>query len=148
MNNIIEFAVWAPNEEVFRQSWIDANILKNESGYNFTPEYSGIEITATQGWDGKIIKIDSEENITIIDGWHCNVRVTGQLVTEMTNGLQQYNEDGSLIDLFDRTWAKEIFSLIFKEKDEITKFPAGYRNTTGVTYCDINDINTPSCVRQ
>lgn len=135
----ITFAVWAPDEATFRQSWINAGILADEPGYVFTSEYPGIEVTATQGWSGIIGEIV---------GWHCNARVTGPLVAEMTYGLDQYDESGALRSVFDRTWAVQIFSLIEQEADPATGFPAGYRNTTGVTYADVRDITTPSNVRQ
>ena len=81
----------------------------------------------------------------MVSGWHCNVRVTnsGGLVDEMTYGLPQTDESGNLLNVFDRTWAVNIFQLSEQPADPETGFPAGYRNATGVTYCDARDISTP-----
>lgn len=151
----IEFAVWAPDEETFRQSWIAAGILQDEDGYVYSPAYSGVECSATQGWNGLIIKtpavLDEDGNevtpAVMVDGWHCNVRVTGQLVAEMTHGLSQYTAGGSLKSVFDRTWATHIFQLNQQPADTATGFPAGYRSAQGVTYSDMAKINTPANVR-
>lgn len=152
----IRFAVWSPDEATFRQSWIDAGILKNEPGYVFAPEYPGVEITATQGWSGIIVKVpevrDAEGNViapaVVVPGWHCNVTVTGTLVAEMTYGLPQTDESGNLLSVFDRTWAMNIFTLTEQAADPVSGFPAGYRNAAGVTYADMADISTPANVRQ
>jgi len=135
---MIHFGVWAPDEATFRASWIAAGILEDEPGYHFTTEYPGVELTATQGWHGII---------NGVPGWHCNVIVTGPLVDEMTYGLAQHGEDGELLSVFDRTWACEIFQLTEQEADPVSGFPAGYRNSSGVTYCDMRDIRTPANVR-
>ena len=136
---IIEFAIWAPDEATFRQSWITAGILLDQPGYVFAPEYPGVEITATQGWSGRIADIP---------GWHCNARVTGQLAAEMSYGIEQHDAEGNLKSVCDRTWATNVFSLTEQPADTVTGFPAGYRNTTGVTYADLRDIATPANVRQ
>jgi len=131
--------VWAPDEATFRQSWIDAGILADGPGYQFTADYPGVEITATQGWPGIIEGVP---------GWHCNVIVTGPLVDELTYGLAQRGDDGELLSVFDRTWATHIFALTEQPADEVTGFPAGYRTSSGVTYCDMRDLATPANVRQ
>ena len=157
MSNTIEFAIWAPDEATFRHSWIDAGILLNEPGYVFAPEYAGsVEITATQGWSGTIVKtpavLDEAGNIVTpavtVPGWHCNARVTGRLAAEMAYGIEQHDAEGKLKNVFDRTWATNIFALTEQPADPVTGFPAGYRNNTGVTYADLSDIATPANVRQ
>lgn len=153
---IIEFAIWSPDEATFRQSWIDAGILLDQPGYVFAPEYPGIEITATQRWGGTIVKtpavVDESFNVitpaVIVAGWHCNARVTGQVAAEMSYGIEQYDAEGSLKNVFDRTWATNVFALSEQPADPVTGFPAGYRNTQGVTYADPRDISTPANVRQ
>ena len=153
---IISFAIWAPDEATFRKSWITAGILLDEPGYVFSPEYPSVEITATQGWSGVIVKtpavLDEAGNVitpaVTIPGWHCNTRVTGPLVAEMTHGIEQYDAEGNLKDVFDRTWATNIFGLTWREADPETGFPAGYRNETGVCYADLAGIATPANVRQ
>jgi len=130
---MIEFGLWAPSREAVIQSWVAAGIL-DVNGIP-TPDYSGVQMT--DSWPG------------IIDGvagYHCNVRVSGPLVAEMTYGLPQHDAGGNLLDVFDRTWAAQIFQLTAQPADPVTGFPAGMRNSAGVTYCDIRDIVTPSCV--
>jgi hypothetical protein len=135
---ILDFAVRSLDEKTFWQSWIDAKICT--APYVFTPEYPGIHISdqTTHGW----VPVDKEGGP--VPGWHCNVRVVGPLVDEMTYGLEQFDKEGNLLSIFARTWATHIFQLKYREKDEASGFPAGYRNETGVSYCDIRDINTPT----
>ena len=130
---MIEFGIWAPDRDTLIQSWEDAGILDADGA--FTPEYPGVQWT--DSWSGAI------EGIA---GYHCNVRVSGPLVAEMTYGLNQTDADGNLLNVFDRTWAAQIFQLTDQPADETTGFPAGMRNGTGVTYCDIRDFRTPSNV--
>lgn len=139
-NDMIHFAVWSPSEELFWNSWKQAGIVT--APFEFTPEYPGITISdqTRQGW------IPKSKTGEIIPGWHANVRINGPLVQQFTYGLQQYDEQGNLLNLFDRTWAAEVFSLTQKEADPVTNFPAGYRNTDGITYGDVRDIKTPSNV--
>lgn len=136
---MIRFGVWAPSEEVFRTSWIEAGILLDQPGYNLSDQYLGVELSIDQGWPGIIEGVP---------GWHCNVTVTGPLVAEMTYGLNQTDEQGNLLSVFDRTWAPQIFSLTEQPEDPITGYPAGYRNSAGVMYADYRDFSTPANVRQ
>ena len=147
---MILFGVWAPSEAVFWASWVTAGIV-DEDG-NFTAEYSGIQISSQtdQGWTPTrpTGEFDEDGNpiMEAIAGWHCNVRVSGPLVAEMTYGLDQYDAEGNLKNVFDRTWAVNIFQLSEQPADPTTGFPAGYRNNTGVTYADSNDFTSPSNV--
>lgn len=141
MISTIDFAVWSPNEETFWQSWITAGICT--APHTYTAEYPGIIISdqTTQGWTPT--KVDASP----VAGWHANVRITDpNLIWQFTNGLPQTDAEGNLLNLFDRTWATYVFSLTEQPKDLETGFPAGYRNNTGVTYCDIRDIKSPSNV--
>lgn len=81
-----------------------------------------------------------------VPGWHANVHVYGDLAAEMTYGLAQTDVDGNMLDVFDRTWATHIFALTEQSADPVTGFPAGYRNSDGVTYCDSRDLSSPTCV--
>jgi len=134
----IDFAVWAPTEETFWQSWIARGICT--APYQWTPDYPGIQISdqTAQGWT------PMREDGSHVPGWHANVRITGPLVAEFTHTLEQYDEDGDLLPLFDRTWASEVFGLTAQPADPVTGFPAGMRNSTGVTYADLRDIRTPA----
>lgn len=134
----IDFAVWSPTEEVFWNSWIARGICT--APYAWTPDYPGIQISdqTAQGWT------PTREDGTPVPGWHANVRITGPLVWEFTNGLEQYGEDGALLSLFDRTWAAEVFGLTEQPADPETGFSAGMRNSAGVTYADAKDIRTPT----
>lgn len=160
----INFAVWAPDEKTFWDSWEAAGIVTsdvdeegNPTGtYTFTSEYPGIIISSQsdQGWvpereTGNVITgEDGSERPEKepVPGWHCNVKVVGPLVSEMTYGLDQTDDDGKLLDVFQRTWATMIFQLEWRDADMATGFPAGYRNETGVCYCDISSIKSPSNV--
>lgn len=148
----ITFCVWSPDKDTFWQSWIAAGICSSPNV--FTDEYSdSIEIFTS--WNGVVISTqavtDNEGNIitpaVVIDGWHTNVRVSGQIEKEMTHGLNQYDQDGNLLSVWDRTWAAQVFSLTEVGTDPITKFPTGYRSDRfGVRYCDFADLKTPSLV--
>lgn len=154
---MINFAVWAPSEAAFWQSWETAGIIEYVDGVRqYTSGYPGISTTAEGGWPGIIVKTpavyDEEGNevtpAVMVAGWHTNVRVYGSLEDQMTVGLDQYEEDGeTLKDIFSRTWAVNIFLLTQQPYDPATGFPAGYRNeTTGVTYADTRDFTSPSNV--
>jgi len=136
--SILDFAVWSPDEATFWSSWISAGICT--APREFSPEYPGMQITdqTSQGWT----PVDNDG--ATVPGWHANVRVSGPLVAEMTYGLPQVGEDGQVLSIFDRTWATHIFALTEQPQDHVTGFPAGYRNATGVTYCDVRDIKTPT----
>ena len=136
----IDFAVWAPTEEAFWNSWIARGICT--APYAWTAGYPGIQISdqTAQGWT------PTHEDGTPVPGWHANVRITGPLVWEFTNGLNQYGEDGNELPLFTRTWAEEVFGLTEQLADPETGFPAGMRNAAGVTYADTRDIHTPTNV--
>jgi len=151
MTQALKFGVLATTEQAFWDSWEAAGIV--DSNRNFTSEYPGIEVSTS--WNGQVVKtpavLDGNGNETtpavIVNGWHCNVRVTGPLVAEMTYGLDQFDEDGNLKSIFDRTWATNIFQLTYQEADPATGFPAGYRNASGtVSYADPPDFSSPSLV--
>lgn len=128
---MIYFGVWAPSEQVFWQSWIDAGICNEQRV--FAQGYAGyIDISdqTVQGW------IPTRDGV-VIPGWHANIRVWGALEAEFTYGRPQ---TGSV---WDRTWAKEIFLLQEQPASEETGFPAGYRNSVGVTYTDSTDFTNP-----
>lgn len=150
MSGQIDFSVWSPDEATFWASWVNAGIIEIVDGERqFTAEYPGINVTAGH-WPGSVIKTPevTHEDGTVtpavlVTGWHCNVRVMGPLVAEMTYGLAQTDADGNLRNLFDRTWAVQIFQLTEQLADINTGFPSGYRNVDGVTYCDTRDIKSP-----
>lgn len=137
----IRFAVWAPDEATFWASWQQAGIVDAER--NVMPEYSNgfaISDQTSQGWR----PVDADG--IPVPGWHANVLVYGDLAAEMIYGLRQTDEYGVPLDVFDRTWATHIFQLTYQDADPETKFPAGYRSSQGVTYCDARDIKTPTNV--
>ena len=161
----IDFGVWAPDEQTFWQSWIDAgignfydddnNVTRFGDGqWRYAPEYRGIQTTTS--WSGIITKTPAvlDENgevvtpAVLVPGWHTNVRVYGKdLIAQFTQGLEQQDEDGNLKRIWDRTHAARVFGLQYKEADAATGFPAGYRNvSSGVTYADIADFSSPANV--
>lgn len=153
MTQTLDFALRATSEKDFWDSWILAGICSAPN--EFTREYPGIQMTdkTSQGWapertTGRMTvddfgnKVEEKEPVP---GWHCNVKVTGTLVKEFEYGLDKYNEDDTLKNIFDRTWAKEVFGLKWQDVDPMSGFPAGYKNAAGtVTYCDTQDIKTPT----
>lgn len=155
---IINFTIRATSEEVFRQRWIAANILENQDGYVFKPAYPGVELTATQGWSGQIVRtpavLDESGNVVtpaeMVPGWHCNARVTGALAEAMTAGLDQVAPDGSPLNLFQRTWASYVFGLTETQAiDPASGFPYGATtDNADVQYGDPSDLATPANVRQ
>jgi hypothetical protein len=147
---MIHFGVWAPDEATFWQSWRDAGIV--DENRNFLPEYSnGIQLTTS--WGGQVVKtpavMDGMTVVTpavMVPGWHINARVFGTLAQQFIYGLKQTDEDGHLLDIFDRTWAAEVFQLTEQPANAVTGFPAGWRNTSGVTYTDARNFSSPSNV--
>lgn len=145
---MIEFSIWSPDEATFWQSWIDAGICS--APREFTAAYPGISISdqTSQGWTptratGQIV--DGVPVMAQVPGWHANVRITHPaMVAQFTAGLTQVDADGNLLPLFERTHAASVFGLVEQPADPVTGFPHGYRNTTGVTYCDPRDISSPS----
>ena len=150
----IDFAVWAPDEATFWASWVAAGIC-TEPGV-LAARYQGVECSALMGWPGIIMKsqpvYDGDgkllQEAVVVPGWHCNVRVTGDLVHAFTAGLEQTGPDGLPLPIWDRTWAEYVFPLTEQPADPETGFPAGYRSAQGVTYADAADIKSPSCARQ
>lgn len=147
---MILFNGWAPDEATFWQSWVKAGIVDEDR--NFLPGYAGfvdVNSQSDQGWTPtKQIGTDQDGKpiLEVVLGWHFNARVWGQLEAQMCHDLEQYNEDGTLKNVFERTYAALIFNLEPKEADEETGFPAGYRNEDGVTYADASAFSSPSNV--
>ena len=142
----IRFTIRALDEATFRARWIEAGILEDTEGYVFRAPYPGVELTATQGWSGIITDAEGNE----VPGWHANARVTGPLVETMIAGLEQYDENGELLHVIDRTWAAYIFGLTEEQTiDTESGFPYGARTEGGdVQYGDPRDLDTPANVRQ
>lgn len=146
----IYFAVWAPDEATFWQSWIAAEICTAPG--EFAPQYAGA-VEVTTSWGGVVTKqtgIDGEGNPIMepVPGWHCNVRIENGLAAMFTEGLEQYNADGSLKSLWNRTNAATVFGLTQQAADPVTGFPAGMRNQYGVRFADPDEFNSPSNVWQ
>lgn len=144
----LTFAVRAPDSDTFWNSWITAGICT--APHEYTEAYRD-HIEVRDWGSGQISTtsiVDGEPVTTIKPGWFCNCRVTGALVAEMTYGLNQFDQDGNLLSIFDRTWATNVFSLTEQPADPESGFPTGYRNSTGVHYADMADIATPYEVRQ
>jgi hypothetical protein len=146
---MIMFGVWAPSEAVFWDSWQAAGIVDAER--RLQPGYTEMQIATS--WPGIVVKtpavMDGMTVVTpavLIPGWHTNVRVFGSLAQQFTAGLPQTDAQGKLLPLFTRTRAAQVFGLTPQAADPVTLFPAGYRNLTGVTYCDVAEFKTPSNV--
>jgi hypothetical protein len=152
----IRFTIRATDEATFRARWIEAGILEDAEGYQFRAPYPGVELTATQGWGGIITKPTGEVDqdglpiMETVPGWHANARVTGPLVETMIAGLEQYDAEGNLLHVIDRTWAAYIFGLTEEQTiDTESGFPYGARTEGGdVQYGDPRDLSTPANVRQ
>ena len=135
---MILFGCWAPSEQAFWDSWIAAGICT--APHVFAAGYQEIQTTAG-AWDGVVTR-----DGVAVPGWHCNCRVWGNLEAQFTAGLAQTDANGNLKPLFERTHAAQIFGLTQEPANSETGFPAGYRNTTGVTYADVRDFSSPSNV--
>ena len=156
MSNTLSFGVWAPDEATFWQSWVTAGICTGP--WQFTAEYAGklqLSTQTQQGWTptkatGNMVQ-DAMGNLVPeripVPGWHANVRVFDPAtIAQFTWQRPQTDAQGNLLPLFDRTWAAEVFQLTPQAADPVTGFPAGYRNTQGVTYADPNDFSSPTNV--
>lgn len=149
----LDFRCWAPDEATFWASWITAGIAT--APYTLAAGYQGISLStqSQQGWTptkatGNMVQ-DAFGNLVpervAVPGWHTNVRVYDPaLIAEFTYGLNQTDANGQLLNLFDRTWAKEVFQLTEQPADPVTGFPAGFRNSSGVTYADVRDFSSPT----
>jgi len=142
----IRFIIHATDEAVFKARWIEAGILEDTEGYVFRSPYPGVELSdqTRQGW------VPTRADGSVPPGWHANCRVTGPLVETMTAGLPQYDENGELLHVLDRTWANYIFGLADERAvDPISGFPYGARTEDAeVQYGDPRDLSSPSNVRQ
>jgi len=134
---MIQFGVWAPSQETFWNTWIDAGICSAPN--EFKPPYAGCIETTCSVWDGIVVK----EGIAV-PGWHCNVRISGALADQFTAGLPSCDSDGNLLSVWNRTHAASAFSLTLQQYDPVTGFPAGMRSASGVTYADVNDFSSPA----
>lgn len=151
---IIDFAVRAPDEATFWQAWENAGIVGYDAEGNrvLAPEYREIAISSqtSDGWvptrDSGRVDEDGNAIMEPVPGWHANVRVHGDLALQMTAGLPQYDDDGNLLDVFQRTHAVQVFGLTEQPADAVSGFPAGYRNSTGVHYADTAHLKSPSNV--
>lgn len=152
--SIIKFGCWAPDEATFWAAWEAAGIgqfVTDEDGtrWEYNAAYRGIETTTS--WHGQVVDVpgtyDADGNEitppTMIDGWHTNVKVTGPLADQFTAGLEQYDEDGNLKSLWDRTHADTVFQLQVRPKQ--AKFPGG-RIKNKVHYANIADFSSPANV--
>lgn len=146
---MINFGVWAPDEATFWSSWQAAGIV--DASRDLNPGYTEMQIATS--WPGIVVKtpavMDGMTVVTpavLVPGWHTNVRVYGSLAAQFTAGLPQTDAQGALLPLFTRTRAAQVFGLSPQAADPDTKFPAGMRNSTGVTYCDVTEFKSPSNV--
>ncbi len=137
----IPFTIRSANgEDALRAKWIEAGIIADAPGYQFTPAYD-VEITATQGWSGIIDGIP---------GWHANAIARGHTAEAMTQGLAQTDAQGNLLPLMQRTWAAYVFGLLETQAIDVESgFP--FEATTadgGIQYGDPSALSSPSNVRQ
>jgi hypothetical protein len=136
---IIDFAIWAPDEATFWQSWIKRGLAIEPYQFNsafeiiITDETSQSWMPGT--WSGK----EREQEFTKIPGWHANIRVTGPTAEKFVHILNLDKQPEG------KTPEKAI-ELVSKERDEETKFPAGYQDDDGIVYTDKQNINTPTNV--
>lgn len=127
MANIIDFAIWAPDQATWLESWIAAGILDADG--NPTEQYSDHIATTAGTWPGVVTK-----NGAAVTGWHCNVRVAGALAARFPDVATAWQ------------WAVVTFGLSQQPADPATGFPAGWRSPQGVTYCDPTEFRSPSNV--
>jgi hypothetical protein len=161
MDNI-SFTIRATDEATFIQRWREAGILEPEpdpetgNPYVFRTPYLGVELTVNQGWNGIISKPTGEVDergfpvMEAVPGWHCNAYVYGPLVETMTAGLDQYDAEGNLLHVLQRTWASYIFGLTEEQAiDPNSGFPYGAKTADGeVQYGDPRDLKSPANGRQ
>lgn len=134
---MIQFGVWAPNEQVFWDTWKDAGIVS--APYEYLAPYAGGIETNSNAWDGVVYK-----NGSPVPGWHTNVRVYGALEDFARAGKPQIDSEGNPLGIWLSTRASELFSLTFQEADPVSGFPEGMRSSSGVTYADSRDFSSPS----
>lgn len=161
MTQPIYFRVWAPSEQVFRDSWVAAGVAEVVDGkWQLTEAHRGMHVSLDMGWPGLIVKtpavIDGDGNVVtpavMKDGIFIDVKVYDPaLIQQFTNGLEQYETvqvDGLDVqqerNLFDRTHAAQVFGLSDEPRNPNTNFPPGKKNAAGVTYCDWRDVETPA----
>lgn len=147
---LITFSMWAPDQDTFWQAMIAAGICTAPG--ELSEAYAGC-VEFFTSWPGIVMTVTGtdpqtgEPTYSQVPGWHTNIRVFGQVAEEMTHGLNQYDDQGNLLPIWDRTWAVQVFNLTEVGMDPVTKFPTGYRSDKfGVRYCDFTALKTPSLI--
>src|SRR5690606_23323575 len=130
----LELFTWTPDKQT---------LMDGLAAYNFWP-HREVQISHI-GPISKEIGYDEENNpiISTVDGHHANLRCFGDLAKWFIEGKEQYDEEGNLKSIFERTKILDIIQdLQFKEvyKEGV---PSGYLGPNGVLLFDRAAVKTP-----
>ena len=146
---ILELMVWCETREQFVEGMTAYGFATVDKDGKLTPipdvaiDEIGPITKKPATYDEKGVELTPAE---VIDGWHVNIRVGGKFAEQVTQGLPQFDEEGTLNSIFTRTHLLYMIpNLVFEPIGE-NKVPAGYKGPHGVKLYDPALVNTPSRV--
>lgn len=142
---ILDLMIWAPDREAFIAGMLaNSMMVQTDDGPVAAPDVAIDEI-------GSIIAspatYDEEGNeltpAIMIDGYHVNLRAYGQFAEDVTYQLPQYNEEGNLLSIFDRTYLLHLVPDLNWVEISEEGVPAGWVGVHGVRMYDPQEVSTP-----
>lgn len=132
---ILELYTWCPDKQT---------LMDGLAAYGFWP-HREVQISHI-GPVPKVTGTDPETGdpiITLGEGHHANLRCFGQLAQWFIEGKRQYDENGNLLSIFERTRILEIIDGLEFTPIPSDGVPAGYIGPNGVVLIDPASVATP-----
>ena len=82
--------------------------------------------------------------VSVVDGYHVNLRATGEIEKMLTEGLPQTDKDGNLLPLFQRTRLAALIPGLKLEPATAKKVPEGFVGLNGVRLYDPATVKNPA----
>lgn len=125
----LQLFVWAPD----RQSFIDGMVANG---------FATLDAEGNPVWHPET-QVDEVGPIGEVGGHHVNLRGFGQLEAQLTVGLPQTNEDGSLKSVFERTHILTMVPDVVWDPVTEDGVPAGFVGPHGVRLYDPASVANP-----
>lgn len=140
---ILELFTWTPDKQTLLEGLALYNFGSFVDG-EFVP-HPEVQISHI-GPVPKFTGTDPETGepiITLVEGHHANLRCFGSLAEWFIEGKEQYDEEGNLKSIFERTKILDIIEGLEFEPLPHEGVPAGYRGPNGVVLIDPASVKTP-----